>query len=102
MQNRSEAELPRYCYLAKGAKQPSHTTNMLITTKYNQMKIIADMEIFRRIEWLFSFFDDLIVRRIEVAPRRVKALFYCIRIADAHYTIFFSLRIGSSSSISVS
>ena len=42
--------MPQYCYLAKGAKPPSHTTNMLIATKYNQMKIIADMEFFRRIE----------------------------------------------------
>ena len=42
--------MPQYCYLAKGAKRPSHTTNMLIATKYNQMKLIADMEFFRRIE----------------------------------------------------
>ena len=41
--------MPQCCYLAKvekGAKRPSHTTSMLIATKYNQMKIIADMEFF--------------------------------------------------------
>ena len=42
--------MPQYCYLTKGAKRPSHATNMLIATKDNQMKIIVDMEFFRRIE----------------------------------------------------
>ena len=63
--------MPQYCYLAKGAKRTSHTTNMLIATKYNQMKIIADMEFFRRIDQLFIF-ADLNVRRIEVGPFQTK------------------------------
>ena len=33
------------CYLAKGAKRPSHTTNML-TSSDNNLKIFADMEYF--------------------------------------------------------
>ena len=37
--------MPQCCYLAKGAKRPSHTTNML-TTSNNNLKIIADMEFF--------------------------------------------------------
>ena len=59
--------MPQCCYLAKGAKRPSHTTNMLIATKYYQMEIIADMEFFDALN-SFSFFDDLNVRRIKVAP----------------------------------
>ena len=45
------------------ANRHKYATNMLIATKYNQMKILADMELFRR----FSFFDDLNSRRIEDA-----------------------------------
>ena len=44
--------IPQYWYLAKGAKRPSHTTNMLIPTKYNQRKLFAGMEFFRRIEYI--------------------------------------------------
>ena len=50
--------MPQYCYLAKGAKRPSHTTNVLIATKYNQMKILADMEFFRRIEVKLNYYSD--------------------------------------------
>ena len=64
--------MPQYCYFAKGAKRPSHTTNMLIATKYNHMKLIADMnflyEFFIDALNSFSFFNDLNVRQTEVAP----------------------------------
>ena len=50
--------MPQYCYLAKGAKRTSHTTNMLIATKYNQMKINADMEFFRRNEVKRNYYSD--------------------------------------------
>ena len=42
--------MPQCCYLAKGAKRPSHTTNMLTSSNYN-LKIIAAMEFFRRFEY---------------------------------------------------
>ena len=37
--------MPQGCYLAKGAKRPSHTTNMLTSSDHN-LKIIADMKFF--------------------------------------------------------
>ena len=53
MQERSEAERRAIwpCLnIATWRRERNHTTNMLIATKYNQMKLIADMEFFRRIE----------------------------------------------------
>ena len=49
MQERSEAER-RAIWPCLNVATWHHTTNMLFATKYNQMKIIAGMEFFRRIE----------------------------------------------------